>query len=82
LGESARWWRRRLGQSLVGNFTEIGAFLRKLISHLDPTPDFGVAESILKPATATPGESPNSYAGLRTGCDLPGLKPSPVTHSK
>lgn len=36
------------------NFTGIGACRRKLISHLDPKPDFGVAESILKPATATP----------------------------
>jgi len=50
--------RRRLGQSLVGNFTGIGACFRKLIS-LDQKPDFGVAESILKHAIATPGESPN-----------------------
>ena len=33
--EPARWWRRQLGQSLVGSFTGIGACHRKLISHLD-----------------------------------------------
>jgi hypothetical protein len=43
----------------------------KLIGHLDPKPDFGVAESILMHATATPGESPNSHAGLRTGAICP-----------
>ena len=42
VGLSARWWRRRLDQLLVGNFTGIGACLRKLIS-LDQKPDFGVA---------------------------------------
>jgi hypothetical protein len=40
--------------SIAGRqLTGIGACRRKLISHLDPKPDFGVAESILKPATAT-----------------------------